>query len=300
MSEAFGPEVTSIRSPRVKAARQLAKRALRLRARSFLAEGPQAVGAALARGDVVSQLFITAAARTRHADLANEAARQGAHVQAVSGEVMAELAQTITPQGVLAVCRYVDIPLARLAASGPRLVAILANVRDPGNAGTVLRTADAAGADGVIFSDASVDPYNSKCVRATAGSLFHLPLVTGVRVAQAAGAMREAGLRILAADGRAGRSLDGTGPGEPGEPGGPLGQPTAWLFGNEAWGLPAGLLALADDAVAVPIYGRAESLNLAAAAAVCLYASARAARAGPASRAGHGPPAAAGRVPREQ
>jgi RNA methyltransferase, TrmH family len=300
MTEPFGPELTSIRSPKVKAARQLAKRALRLRARSFLAEGPQAVGAALGRSGVVSQLFITAAARARHADLADQAARQGAHVQAVSGEVMAELAQTITPQGVLAVCRYIDMPLARLAASGPRLVAILANVRDPGNAGTVLRTADAAGADGVIFSDASVDPYNSKCVRATAGSLFHLPLVMGVPVAQAVGAMQQAGLRILAADGRASRSLDETGPGGPGEPGSPLGQPTAWLFGNEAWGLPADLLALADDAVAVPIYGQAESLNLAAAAAVCLYASARAARAGQASRPGHGPPAGAGRVPREQ
>ena len=285
MTEPFGPELTSIRSPKVKAARQLAKRALRLRARSFLAEGPQAVEAALTRGGVVSQLFITAAARARHADLADQATRQGAQVLAVSGEVMAELAQTITPQGVLAVCRYIDIPLARLAASGPRLVVILVNVRDPGNAGTVLRTADAAGADGVIFSDASVDPYNSKCVRATAGSLFHLPLVAGVPVAGAVSAMREAGLRILAADGRASRSLDETGPDEPGSL---LGRPTAWMFGNEAWGLPPGLLALADEAVAVPIYGKAESLNLAAAAAVCLYASARAARMPPA------------RVPREQ
>ncbi|HWM97472.1 MAG TPA: RNA methyltransferase, partial [Streptosporangiaceae bacterium] len=90
MSEPFGPELTSIRSPKVKAARQLAKRALRLRARSFLAEGPQAVREALGRSGVVSQLFITAAARTRHAELADEAARQGVGVQAVSGEVMSE------------------------------------------------------------------------------------------------------------------------------------------------------------------------------------------------------------------
>jgi RNA methyltransferase, TrmH family len=168
---------------------------------------------------------------------------------------------------------------------------VLVNVRDPGNAGTVLRTADAAGADGVIFSDASVDPYNSKCVRATAGSLFHLPLVMDVPVAQAVGAMREAGLRVLAADGRAGRPLDEAGPDGRG---GLLGGPTAWLFGNEAWGLPADVLALADDVAAVPIYGRAESLNLAAAAAVCLYASAHASRASQASSA------PAGRVPREQ
>lgn len=295
MSEPFGPELTSIRSPRVKAARQLAKRALRRRARSFLAEGPQAVREALASGGVVSQLFITTAARARHAELADEAARQGTHVQAVSGEVMAELAQTITPQGVLAVCRYVDVPLARLAASGPRLVVILANIRDPGNAGTVMRTADAAGADGVIFSDASVDPYNSKCVRATAGSIFHLPLVAGAPVAEAVTAMREAGLRILTADGRAGRSLDEAGPGEPGEPGGTLRRPTAWVFGNEAWGLPADVLALADDVVAVPIYGKAESLNLAAAAAVCLYVSAHASRA---SQAGGACRAPSGRVQR--
>ncbi len=97
----------------------------------------------------------------------------------VSGEVMAELAQTITPQGVLGVCRFVDVPLESVLAGSLRLVAVLANVRDPGNAGTVLRTADAAGADGVIFAAASVDPYNSKCVRSSAGSLFHLPVVVG-------------------------------------------------------------------------------------------------------------------------
>ncbi len=291
MSEAFGQELTSIRSPKVKAARRLAKRALRLRARSFLAEGPQAVGEALARPGVVSQLFITAAARARHADLAYLAAGQGALVQAVSGEVMAELAQTITPQGVLAVCRYVDVPLAQLAEAAPRLVAILANVRDPGNAGTVLRTADAAGADGVIFTGASVDPYNSKCVRATAGSLFHLPLVVDAPVAEAVRAMREAGLRILAADGRAGRSLDEAGLAGPDAPAGLLGGPTAWLFGNEAWGLPAEVLALADDVLAVPIYGKAESLNLAAAAAVCLYASAQAGRAAPHRPAARAPSA---------
>ncbi len=225
MSQPSGPELTSVRSPRVKAARQLGKRALRLRARSFLAEGPQAVTEALARGGVVTELFLTAAARSRHGGLAAQASRQGAAVHTVSGEVMAELAQTITPQGILAVCRFVDVPLSALTAAAPRLVVVLANVRDPGNAGTVLRTADAAGAGGVVFSDASVDPYNSKCVR-----------------------------RIV------------------------LSEPTAWLFGNEAWGLPADILALADETVAVPIYGQAESLNLAAAAAVCLYASARAQR----------------------
>ena len=194
----------------------------------------------------------------------------GADVQLVSGEVMSELAQTVTPQGLLAVCDFVDVPLAALDNSKMRLAALLANVRDPGNAGTVLRTADAAGADAVIFADASVDPYNGKCVRASAGSLFHLPVVAGARLADAVAALKGAGLRIVAADGRSGTTLDNPDTREA------LRAPTAWLFGNEAWGLPSELLALADQSVAVPIYGRAESLNLAAAAAVCLYASASA------------------------
>ncbi len=188
--------------------------------------------------------------------------------------MMSELAQTVTPQGLLAVCDFVDVPLERVAAARPRLVALLANVRDPGNAGTVLRTADAAGADAVVFADASVDLYNSKCVRASAGSLFHLPVVAGTRLTEAVTALKGAGLRIVAADGRAGARLD-----DP-RTRAVLGAPTAWLFGNEAWGLPAELAALADESVAVPIYGRAESLNLAAAAAVCMYTSASALRAG--------------------
>jgi TrmH family RNA methyltransferase len=265
-----GAELTSIRSPRVKAARQLAKRALRQRARSFLAEGPQAVGEALATDGVVTQLFVTSAAQARYAELISLAAAQGADVHAVSGEVMTELAQTITPQGVLAMCRFIDVPMAQVSAEAPRLAVILANVRDPGNAGTVLRTADAAGAGGVIFAGSAVDPYNSKAVRASAGSLFHLPVVTGAPVEEAVRALRERGLRILAADGSAATTLDDL------QSAGQLGEPTAWLFGNEAWGLPGDVLSLADEAVAVPIYGRAESLNLAAAAAVCLYASARA------------------------
>jgi len=116
-----GAELTSIRSPRVKAARQLGKRALRQRAQAFLAEGPQAVGEALAAGDVVSQLFITATAQARYGELASRAAGQGAEVHPVSGEVMAELAQTITPQGLLAVCGFVDVPLdqALSGSDGP-------------------------------------------------------------------------------------------------------------------------------------------------------------------------------------
>jgi TrmH family RNA methyltransferase len=259
-----------VHSPRLKAARRLNKRAFRQRERAFLAEGPQAVAEAFHCGARVTDLFVTVPARTRHGDLVAAIAAGGIPVHVVSGEVMDELAQTVTPQGLLAVCGFVDVPLAEVARAKPALVALLANVRDPGNAGTVLRTADAAGAHAVVFADASVDPYNGKCVRASAGSLFHLPVVAGTRLEEAVVSLREAGLRIVAADGRAGRSLD-----DP-EVQDRLAGPTAWMFGNEAWGLPPELVALADEPVAVPIYGRAESLNLAAAAAVCLYASARA------------------------
>jgi RNA methyltransferase, TrmH family len=265
-----------VHSPRLKAARRLNKRAFRQRERAFLAEGPQAVAEAFHCGARVTDLFVTVPARTRHHDLVAAIAAAGIPVHLVSGEIMDDLAQTVTPQGLLAVCGFVDVPLADVAQRAmtapraePALIALLANVRDPGNAGTVLRTADAAGAHAVVFADASVDPYNGKCVRASAGSLFHLPVVAGARLEDVVVTLREAGLRIVAADGRAGRSLD-----DPGVQA-RLAGPTAWMFGNEAWGLPPELVALADEPVAVPIYGRAESLNLAAAAAVCLYASAR-------------------------
>jgi TrmH family RNA methyltransferase len=279
---------------RLKAARRLTKRAFRERERAFLAEGPQAVMEALATGAPVCDLFVTTPAQSRHADLIAKAADAGIGVQVVSGEVMSELSGTVTPQGVLAVCGFIDVPLAAITGASPRLVALLANVRDPGNAGTVLRAADAAGADAVIFSDASVDPYNGKCVRATAGSLFHLPVAVlsgpgpvlsgpgavpsgqGQRLPQAIDELKAAGLTVIAADGRSGRALD-----DP-QARKLLAGPTAWLFGNEAWGLMPELLDLADETLAVPIYGKAESLNLAAAAAVCLYASAGAQRLKPA------------------
>lgn len=258
-------ELTNIRSPRVKAARRLAKRAFRERDRVFLAEGPQAVREALRLPGVTVELYTTADAEARHPAIVAAAPAAGVPVHLASGEVMAELSQTVTPQGLLAVCKLVHVPLAQAVPPGARLVTVLAHVRDPGNAGTVLRTADAAGADAVVFTDASVDPYNGKCVRASAGSLFHLPVATGCPIDGTVRHLREAGLAVLAADGAGERTLDDV----------DLSGPTAWIFGNEAWGLPRQVLDLADEVVRVPIYGRAESLNLATAAAVCLYASAR-------------------------
>jgi len=270
-----GPELTSTRAARVKAAQRLTKRAFRTRDRKFLAEGPQAVREALDRAGTVHEVFVTRDAAARHADLVTAAEAAGTPVHLVSGEVMSALTQTVTPQGMVAVCALLDQPLPDVLATAPRLLAVLAHARDPGNAGTVIRAADAAGAGGVLLTGDSVDPYNGKCVRATAGSLFHLPVALGGRVEDDLPALRTAGLRVLAADGHAELDLDAA------TDSGLLDGATAWVFGNEAWGLPDATRALCDDVVKVPIHGRAESLNLATAAAVCLYASARAHRSRP-------------------
>lgn len=263
------PELTSARAPRVVRARRLARRAFRATERRFLAEGPQAVREAVAVPGVLAELFATVEAAERHPELVQAASAAGASVHLVADEVMASLSQTVTPQGLVGVCAFLDRPLAEVVAAAPALVAVLAHVRDPGNAGTVLRAADAAGADAVIVTDASVDVYNGKCVRASAGSLFHLPVVVGVEVETAVSQLRAAGSRVLAADGVGPADLDSE------LDHSRLATPTAWIFGNEAWGLPEETRSLADAVVRVPIYGGAESLNLATAAAVCLYASAR-------------------------
>ncbi|MEH0421954.1 TrmH family RNA methyltransferase [Streptomyces sp. B21-083] len=267
------PELISPRSARVSAARRLARRNFRGKERLFLAEGPQAVREAAGHVDTLVELFATVDAAARYADIIGEAHDAGARVHLADEDVIADISTTVTPQGLVGICRFLDAPFEAILRARPRLVAVLANVRDPGNAGTVLRCADAAGADAVVLTDASVDLYNPKAVRASVGSLFHLPVAVGVPVEEAVAGLRDIGVRILAADGAGTDDLDDE------LDKGTMGGPTAWVFGNEAWGLPEETRALTDSVVRVPIHGKAESLNLATAAAVCLYASARAQRA---------------------
>lgn len=222
----------------------------------------------------VRELFVTPTAATRFAELV---AASSAPVSLVTDRAAAVLSDTVTPQGIVAVCDTVDVSLdSALAATAgsPRLVAVLVQVSDPGNAGTVIRTADAAGASAVVLAGDAVDPHNGKCVRASAGSLFHLPVAVHRDPAHVVAAARAAGLRVLAATGRGSLDLDEA------VEAGLLAGPAAWLFGNEAHGLDAEVADAADHTVRVPVYGAAESLNLATAAAVCLYASARAVRRG--------------------
>ncbi|WIE64427.1 RNA methyltransferase [Curtobacterium sp. MCLR17_036] len=275
------------RAGRVKAVAALAKKDVRAETGLFLLEGPQAVREALEYGpELLRELYVTPTAAARYG-------LDDAPVDTwfVTEQVLEAMADTVTPQGVVAVCQQFPTSVkdvfpdrradadAGLEARGasdesdalPGLVAILEEVRDPGNAGTIIRAADSAGADAVVLTGRSVDPYNPKVVRSTTGSLFHVPVSVGVTLADTIARAKALGYTVLAADVsgddlpvvRAEGMLDG---------------PTAWVFGNEARGLTAEDLALVDRAVKVPIYGQAESMNLATAASVCLYESAFALR----------------------
>jgi TrmH family RNA methyltransferase len=241
----------------VKELRKLSRRSARTERRLLRADGPKAVEGALGAG-CVEEVFVRPGA-----DLPR--LTDGVPLTVVDDRALASLSDSVSPAGVVALCRFVDVPLEQVV-TGARLAAICADVRDPGNAGTVIRCADAAGADAVVLAGSSVDDYNPKTIRASVGSLFHLPLAVEPSAEAAVRAAQEAGLTVLAADGAGEVRLYDA----------PLDGPTAWLFGNEAWGLPAELAALADHRVAIPIHGRAESLNLSTAAALCLYESARA------------------------
>jgi len=259
------------RSPRVRAVAKLARRKAREETGLFLVEGPQAVAEALAFHDgLLVELYLTPAALDRYTDIAQAAVDGGVDVTRASEQVIEAMSDTVTPQGVVAVCRQFPSSVDDLLSGGPRLIAILEEVRDPGNAGTIIRTADSAGADAVIFTGDTVDVYNPKVVRSTTGSLFHVPIAQNGPLDVAVAAARGAGLQILAAD------IKGTDLPDVREF---LTVPTAWLFGNEARGLTDAQLEFADRVVRVPIYGHAESMNLATAASVCLYESAFAQRA---------------------
>ncbi len=288
------PDLTNPRGERVRSVRALAGRRARDRSGLFVVEGPQGVREAVQwLPERVRAVYVTAAAAQRYEPIVAAAVAAGVPVWTGTPEVLA--AMSPVGQGVVAVAGTTVADLATVLAAGPRLVAVLCQVRDPGNAGTVIRAADAAGAAAVVFAGPSVDVHNPKVVRATAGSLFHLPVVAGVDLVSVVDRLRGAGLTVLAADGAGALDLDelvdragghdrAAGLARADRAGGPGGDvpdlalSTAWVFGNEAWGLPGADRALADAVVRVPVHGHAESLNLAAAAAVCLYASAHAQR----------------------
>lgn len=247
------------RSARVVAAVKLHRAVGRRRAARFLAEGPNLVEAALRRG-VVSEVFATESAAERFATLL-----AGAPVQLVTERAAKALSDTVTPVGLVSVCTMSDVSLDDVLAAEPSLLAVPVGISEPGNAGTVIRVADAMGADAVVFAGHSVDPYNGKCLRASAGSIFAIPVVSESDDVHVVKALGEAGMQVLATTLDGEISLDDV----------DLAAPTAWLFGPEAHGLPDDVTAAATARVRIPMAGNAESLNIASAAAICLYETAR-------------------------
>lgn len=227
------------------------------------------VEAATGRG-LIREVFVTEAAAQRYAALLD---RQDAVVNLVTERAAKALSDTVTPAGLVAVCELPGLGLDDVLADAPRLVAVGVEIGEPGNAGTLIRIADAMGAAAVVFGGHSVDPYNGKCLRASAGSIFAIPVVVSPDVEATVGALQANGLRVLATTVDGEMSLDDA----------ELAEPTAWLFGAESQGLSRQLAEQADVRVAIPMSGGAQSLNVAAAAAICLYQSARA-QASPGSR----------------
>ena len=233
---------------------------MRRRERAFVVEGPTLVGDALDAGADVECLFVAPGTTAAAVD---QAVAQGVPVFELAPGVLERVAGTVAPQPVLAIARMADVDLAEL--SDQTLVVVCVDVRDPGNLGTVLRSAEASGVGGIICCDGSVDVYNPKCVRASAGSLFHIRVVARGEPVKVLGTLGEWGLRRL-----------GTRPGG-GEPYHrvDLTAPTALVLGNEANGLPAPAAAVLDGWVTIPMAGRSESLNVGMAAAVLCFEAAR-------------------------
>jgi len=254
------------RSARVVAASKLHRHVGRKRAGRFLVEGPNLIEAALRRGAVV-ELFVTESAAQRFDEML---AGADVPVHLVTDRAAKALSDTVTPVGLVAVCEMTAPSLSDVLAPAPRLLAVAVGISEPGNAGTLIRIADAMGADAVVLAGHAVDPYNGKCLRASAGSIFTVPVAIETDGVVAADALADAGLQLLATTVDGEVDLDEAMP--------LLVAPTAWLFGPEAHGLPGGLAAKATHRVRIPMRGGAESLNVAAAAAICLYQSARAQR----------------------
>lgn len=261
---ATNPKVTSLR-------RLSGRRRARLEAGAFVVEGPVALAEALAAGAPVREVYVDVdaalAGDTAVARVLGAAADAGVAVHQLASGVLDKVTDTVTPQGVVAVAERRTSAVTDLAhRSGPVLV--LAGVADPGNAGTLLRAGEAAGAAGALFCDDAVDPFGPKTVRAAAGSAFRLPVAEVSAGEDTIAALRElqaAGRALVATVARDGRRPEAT----------ELTTPFALLLGSEAHGLGADVAALVDTAVTIPMEGAVESLNVGVAGAVLLFEAAR-------------------------
>jgi len=270
-----------VRDARVRRIRRLlAQRSVRRSEGAFVVEGVNVLEAALDGEADIEALFAAPEAESECPALLDRAARRGILVHRLDPGVLERVAGTVTPQPVLAVARWRPRALAEVAARGgggrgaepsgggvaePNLLVVGVDVRDPGNGGTLIRSAEAAGAHGVIFCRGSVDVTNPKTVRASAGALFHVPVVEGCDPQEVLGVLGDLGLMRIAAVAHGGERPDRV----------DLSGPLALVFGNEAQGLPSDVLDGVDTRVTIPMPGRSESLNLGMAASILLYEARR-------------------------
>jgi TrmH family RNA methyltransferase len=231
--------------------------------RAFVVEGPRAIGAALDRGGALEALYCSTGADVAFAELVARVEAAGVPVARLKEGVLERLGTTVTPQPLLGVARMPSVTLGDVGADG--LVVVAVALGDPGNAGTLVRSAEASGAAAIVLSSGSVDAYNPKVVRASAGAIFGIPVIEGCAAVEALDALGKQGRRRLAADARAGTAYHEV----------DFGEPTAVVLGNEAHGVPAQLHEHIEGRVCVPMHGPAESVNVAMAGTVLCFEAAR-------------------------
>ncbi len=258
------------RSNRVKGIVRLNQKDARYETGLFLLEGAQGLKELASSPKLIEEVLVTLDGAERQVELVEALSKKRVTITEVSDQVMSQIAGTRTPQGIVSVVQHLDIELDDLTSLEPKLVAVIDQARDPGNLGAIIRAADAAGADAIILSSDSVDLYNPKVTRSTAGSIFNIPIVIDADLDAAIAWLKTAGLQVFSSSSE-GLPITEFKSEE-------LAKPTAWIFGNEAHGVRQEVGSLADKTVALPIYGSAESLNLATAASVCLYFTAVAQR----------------------
>lgn len=248
--------IASLKNPRVAYARKLARRRVRDAERAFVAEGPNVVQAAVDRGATPRDLFVT--------EGMEHLVPSGLTAEAVTPQVMEAICDTSNPQGIAAIVEMTDVPPGELAEQLD-LVLVLCQVRDPGNAGTLMRSAYAAGAAAVIFTEGSVDPFSPKVVRASAGTVFGPQIVRASPIGEVHPELKRRGVDLIGASATSERVLFDSN----------LGRPVAVVVGNEAWGFPEGVEELLDETLSIPMPGPVESLNAAVAGSLVMFEAVR-------------------------
>ncbi|MFT4245582.1 MAG: RNA methyltransferase [Micrococcaceae bacterium] len=264
--------ISNPRSERVKGLTKLSRRSVRYKQKKFLVEGPQSVREALKYhkqySGLVRNIYLSAKAKSNNRDIYTLLKDLELPIFTVTEEILDKISPDNAHQGWIAECNMEGFTkeITALVANNPKLLVYLENLRDPGNVGTIIRVADAAGASGVILSAESVDIFNSKVIRSTAGSLFHLPIVLGQNATAVIASCSKYNIQSLATDGYSPNNLFELES---------LSEPTLWVMGNEAHGATDEIKSKVDKTVSIPVYGQAESLNVATAATICLYVSAK-------------------------